>query len=228
MGSTRVARRAGIQLEPSAAAAMTAVMAAKTTGSFGLTPRNRFATRCASTNASTRPILRPAPVSQVRTAQNQPEHVSALRAQRQAHANFACTFADQIGHHAEDADDCKQQGKRGIDAKHPGCMHQSRELLMNRLLPGLDILQGQRRIKTCQGFVCRRGQARRVSVCRQEVSRSFKRHLSRVHVERPAVGSASTSSNLFLWQFPRSSAMDHDCWRLQTGYDGPADSGPRK
>ena len=36
-------------------------------------------------------------------------------------------------------------------------MHQSRELLMNRLLPGLDAIQGQRGIKTRQGFVCCRG-----------------------------------------------------------------------
>ena len=84
----------------------------------------------------------PVAVSQVRAAQNQPEHVAALRSQRQPHANFARAFADQIGHHAEDADNRKQQCKHGIDAKHSGSMYQSRELLMNRLLPSLDTHPG--------------------------------------------------------------------------------------
>ena len=97
---------------------MVTVMTPKTTGSCGLTPRRRFATSRASTKASTRPMLMPAAGEPRSATENQSQHVAALRAERKAHANLSRMLAHQIGHHAEDAYDRKQQGKHGIDAKH--------------------------------------------------------------------------------------------------------------
>ncbi len=56
MGSTREARRAGIQLEARAIAAIAMEMPMKTVGSSGRTPRRRLATPRARKKASTRPL----------------------------------------------------------------------------------------------------------------------------------------------------------------------------
>jgi hypothetical protein len=58
-GSTRVARRAGIQQASSAITASKIPTAPKVTGSFGLTPTKRFAMARVPASASSRPIPRP-------------------------------------------------------------------------------------------------------------------------------------------------------------------------
>src|SRR5579871_3304827 len=63
IGSIFDARRAGIQLEASATAAIAIVIDKNTTGSFGLTPRSKFEANFASANAITSPTANPAPVS---------------------------------------------------------------------------------------------------------------------------------------------------------------------
>src|SRR5579871_5239094 len=63
IGSIFDARRAGIQLDASATAAIATVIDKNTTGSFGLTPRSRFEANFASANAITSPTANPAPVS---------------------------------------------------------------------------------------------------------------------------------------------------------------------
>jgi hypothetical protein len=146
IGSTFVARRAGIQQATNATPASSNVTPPKVSGSVAVTPNKKNASARVIANAPASPTITPISVS-FKPCETTSRSTSRPCAQRHANADFVCAPRHGARHHGINSRRRQQQRHQREDAEHPRQHALRRTVFVNHLWQGFDPRDGQRAIQ---------------------------------------------------------------------------------
>src|SRR6266849_8260259 len=109
MGSTLLARRAGMKQASSAAPTRSSVTPPKVSGSVAVRPKSSDSTVRVRASEPVIPNRHPNEDRAQSLAQDHPQNVAGGRPESDTHANLPRAAADRIGHHAKHPYRCEQQ-----------------------------------------------------------------------------------------------------------------------
>ena len=102
--------------------------------------------------AAARPIRTPRTARRGGLAENNFQHVTALRAQRHANADFVRALADDVGNHAINSDAGKQQRERGEHREQNHGEAPRGERLRNNVVHGVGVEQNGFAVEVVDGL----------------------------------------------------------------------------